>query len=77
MFIKYGFNIRKNDLRLFFKQIDENQDDNLNWTEFKNALKNKEALASKPFSSEIYSLRRDHEENQSGKGRAFVKEIGS
>ncbi|CAD8092249.1 unnamed protein product [Paramecium primaurelia] len=44
MFKRYGINITKTKLKEFFKRIDQDEDDKLNWTDFKQALQNQEAL---------------------------------
>ncbi|CAD8125161.1 unnamed protein product [Paramecium sonneborni] len=62
MFIKYGINITKSKLKEFFKSIDEDEDDKLNWTDFKQALQNQEALAM--FVQLMKKIREDYEINQ-------------
>ncbi|CAD8119954.1 unnamed protein product [Paramecium sonneborni] len=62
MFIKYGINITKSKLKLFFKSIDEDEDDKLNWTDFKQALQNQEALDM--FVQLMKKIREDYEINQ-------------
>ncbi|CAD8118782.1 unnamed protein product [Paramecium sonneborni] len=44
MFKRYGINITKTKLKEFFKRIDQDEDDKLNWNDFKQALQNQEAL---------------------------------
>ncbi|CAD8203877.1 unnamed protein product [Paramecium octaurelia] len=44
MFKRYGINITKAKLKEFFKRIDQDEDDKLNWNDFKQALQNQEAL---------------------------------
>ncbi|CAK87110.1 unnamed protein product (macronuclear) [Paramecium tetraurelia] len=44
MFKRYGINITKTKLREFFKRIDQDEDDKLNWNDFRQALQNQEAL---------------------------------
>ncbi|CAD8105523.1 unnamed protein product [Paramecium primaurelia] len=62
MFIKYGINITKSKLKEFFKSIDEDEDDKLNWTDFKQALQNQEAL--RMFVQLMKKIREDYEINQ-------------
>ncbi|CAK92382.1 unnamed protein product (macronuclear) [Paramecium tetraurelia] len=62
MFIKYGININKSKLKEFFKSIDEDEDDKLNWTDFKQALKNQEALNM--FVQLMKKIREDYEINK-------------
>ncbi|CAD8201222.1 unnamed protein product [Paramecium pentaurelia] len=62
MFIKYGINITKSKLKEFFKSIDEDEDDKLNWTDFKQALQNQEALNM--FVQLMKKIREDYEINQ-------------
>lgn len=38
MFKKVGIKLSQNDLRNFFHQVDGDQNDDIDWTEFKNAL---------------------------------------
>lgn len=56
MFTKFGIRVEQNELKNFFRHIDANQNDNIDWTEFKNALTDEDA--SQTFINIMRRLRR-------------------
>ncbi|CAD8107247.1 unnamed protein product [Paramecium sonneborni] len=70
MFKRYGINITKIKLREFFKRIDQDEDDKLNWNDFRQALQNQEALQM--FVELMRKIRETTEKNNKSNEFNFV-----
>ncbi|KAM3143078.1 hypothetical protein pb186bvf_004896 [Paramecium bursaria] len=61
MFQRFGIAITRQKLKEFFKKIDQDDDDKLNWNDFKQALTNQEALQM--FAELMRKLRQNYQGN--------------